>query len=619
TPPAGAAGSSVSFTLRITNGQADPLSVEITVPVSDIGLGAAAPPAARLGTAYSHQLEVPDGVTVGLAEGGALPQGLTLSPAGLLAGTPTELGRFPVPLALTRGGTTVTTGAIELHVVAGKGALTISQFRTLDPSDWFVQVVNTTDGPIDLAGWHVGLQPPGEHESIEVPLGTGSLDPGDTAVVTTPLSSLGSQLEVTGTNGGEVVLESGFRVVAPSGVVTDAAGVAGALPDLVEGDGVAYPTRLTKAHLRYAFVRTGFDVGAPEDSDDNASDFTFAKVVGVEDPPPPPPAQGAAEVAVGFDVAAPVFGQPVTASASVTVPGGSSAGTVQFGVDGVDLGAPVAVRGGIARSGPLGVRTVGAHTVTAEFRPAGSAAVVGRGTLIVGRAATTTQVGVGSNAFTATVMPVAPGAGQPTGPVTFLIDGVEVGSAPLEDGTATLEHAAPAGPSPTIAATYSGDDSFTGSSASTALRNPTITARISSAEPRSASGWFRTPVTVTFTCTPGDAPLAGPCPAPVTLRQEGAGQSITRTVVATDGGAATVAVSPINIDRTGPRVRVRGVRGATSGRPPRGVCAAQDALSGVASCTITRSIHPRRVVYVAVATDEAGNTATDRVVVRRRR
>ena len=164
-----------------------------------------------------------------------------------------------------------------------------------------------------------------------------------------------------------------------------------------------------------------------------------------------------------------------------------------------------------------------------------------------------------------------------------------------------------------------GDDSFTGSSASTALRNPTITARISSAEPRSASGWFRTPVTVTFTCTPGDAPLAGPCPAPVTLRQEGAGQSITRTVVATDGGAATVAVSPINIDRTGPRVRVRGVRGATSGRPPRGVCAAQDALSGVASCTITRSIHPRRVVYVAVATDEAGNTATDRVVVRRRR
>ncbi|WP_296601663.1 Ig-like domain-containing protein [Nocardioides sp.] len=624
TPPTSAAGSSVTFSLRVTNGQAAPLVEQITVPVSDIGLGAAAPPAARLGTAYSHRLEVPDGVTVSLAEGGALPQGLTLSPAGVLAGTPTELGRFPVPLALTRGGTTLTTGAIELHVVAGKGALTISQFRTLDPSDWFVQVVNTTEGPIDLAGWHVGLQPPGEEESIEVPLGTGSLDPGETAVVTTPLSSLGSQLGVSGTSAGQVALQSGFRVVAPSGVVTDAAGVVGALSDLVEGDGVSYPTRLTKAHLRYAFVRTGFADGALQDSEDNATDFTFAKVVGVEDPPadPPldPPAPGTTSVSVGLDVAAPVFGQPVTATASVTAPGQAAAGTVQFAVDGVDVGGPVTVSGGSAQSQTLGARPVGAHAVTAEYRPSGSGAtVVGRATFTVGRAATTTEVAVGPSAFTATVTAVAPGAGRPTGAVTFLLDGAEIGSAPLQDGVATLEHDVPTGASPTVAASYAGDGSFTGSSASTARRDPAISARISSAEPRSTSGWYRTAVTVSFTCTPAGAPLVGDCPAPVTLRREGAGQAITRTVTAADGGMATVVVSPINIDRTVPEVRVRSVRAASTGRPPRGVCAAQDVLSGVASCTITRSIRPRRVVYVAVATDEAGNTATDRVVVRRRR
>ena len=81
---------------------------------------------------------------------------------------------------------------------------------------------------------------------------------------------------------------------------------------------------------------------------------------------------------------------------------------------------------------------------------------------------------------------------------------------------------------------------------------------------------------------------------------------------------ATVVVSPIRIDRTGPTVRIRGVRGADGGKPPKGVCVATDALSGVASCTISHRVRKDRVVYVAVATDEAGNVAKRRTVVRSR-
>ena len=558
-----------------------------------------------------------DGVDVAVADGGALPQGLTLSSSGVLSGIPEEVGRFPVPLTLSRHGDRATTAVIELQVGVHPGALVISQFRTLAPGDWFVQVVNTTDVPIELTGWSVAAQQVGEEETSEVPLGTGPLEPGGTAVVTNPFSSLRSQLVVTGLSGGEVPIESGFAIVAPNGAVTDAAGVDGALSNLAEGTGLSYPSQLRKEHLRYAFVRSGFDVGEPVDTDDNATDFSFAPVVGVEFPPDDP---DPAAVRVDFDVAAPVFGQPVTATATVT---GVVASTdaVQFAVDGAAVGPPVILVDGSATSTVLDALPVGSHVVTATFRPSGSGAVlVGEGRLTVGRAATTTAVSVRANALSAKVTPVAPGAGDPTGTVTFLVDGVEVGTALIESGVATLARAAAGGATRTIGAAYAGDDSFTGSSGSTARQDPKITARVSSTKPRRKTGWYRTPVTVTFSCTPAGAPLTEPCPAPVTLRREGAGRVVTRTVVATDGGVATVVVSPINIDRTGPKVRIRGIRGpGARGWPPRGTCVATDALSGVASCTLSRRIRPKRVVYVVVAADRAGNTSTRRVVLMRER
>jgi hypothetical protein len=228
---------------------------------------------------------------------------------------------------------------------------------------------------------------------------------------------------------------------------------------------------------------------------------------------------------------------------------------------------------------------------------------------------------VAPDALTATVEPVGPATGTPTGQVTFAVGGDPVGTATLVDGVATLAHALPAGSSRSVSAAYAGDARFSAASASTARNDPTITATVTSAQPRSRFGWYRTPVTVSFRCTTQGAPLIAACPAPVRLAGEGAGQSVTRTILATDGGAATVTVGGIHIDRTRPVVAIAGVRdGATyGGAAPRATCVSRDRLSGIASCRITRDRVGDRLVLRATATDRAGNRATtvERVTVLR--
>jgi hypothetical protein len=243
------------------------------------------------------------------------------------------------------------------------------------------------------------------------------------------------------------------------------------------------------------------------------------------------------------------------------------------------------------------------------------------GLVTVSRAATRARVTLTPGSATALVAPVAPGAGTPTGDVAFTVDGVPAGTASLgAGGTATLPLPLAAGPV-TVAASYGGDQSFSGSAASTAKADPTLVAQ-RSVEPN-AAGWFRSPVSLAFACTEGSAPLAEPCPEAVQLG-EGAGQSVSRSILASDGGVASVAVSGIDVDLTPPSVRVTGVRdGARLLAPltaPLG-CQAADALSGLTgACTVTTwSTTPATAPhfratweYVATATDRAGNEATVR-------
>ncbi|HVW81711.1 MAG TPA: hypothetical protein VHB69_12315 [Mycobacteriales bacterium] len=118
------------------------------------------------------------------------------------------------------------------------------------------------------------------------------------------------------------------------------------------------------------------------------------------------------------------------------------------------------------------------------------------------------------------------------------------------------------------------------------------------------NGWYRGQVNITFTCTPGSAPLASDCPAMASLTAVGANQSLTETIEDTDGGTASITVTE-NIDLGAPTI--------TKVRPRAGKCAASDPVSGMGSCVVKRTrVHGRhgtRVEWTAIATDRAGNVA----------
>jgi hypothetical protein len=143
-----------------------------------------------------------------------------------------------------------------------------------------------------------------------------------------------------------------------------------------------------------------------------------------------------------------------------------------FTIDGQTL-APIPLVNGQAEivTSSLGV---GSHTVSVAY--SGDArynASTSPNTIVnIARAATTTTVAASgtpsvfgqSVTFTATVAAAAPGAGLPTGIVNFFSNGAPIGSAPLDNGVATLAVGnLPVGAN-LITAAYGSDGNFNGSS-----------------------------------------------------------------------------------------------------------------------------------------------------------
>ncbi|NHA00316.1 hypothetical protein G5V59_09915 [Nocardioides sp. W3-2-3] len=152
-----------------------------------------------------------------------------------------------------------------------------------------------------------------------------------------------------------------------------------------------------------------------------------------------------------------MHGRAVAFTAQVERVNGTStpSGNVQFTVDGADLGAPVAVSGGVATSVATDDLSTGTHTIGARF--AGDANLLTSTAttkeLVVGKAPTSTVLtSTGSPTvtgqavtFTATVGVVSPGVGQPAGGVQFNIDGEPYGTAvPLAGDTAEPDREQPA-------------------------------------------------------------------------------------------------------------------------------------------------------------------------------
>jgi hypothetical protein len=176
-------------------------------------------------------------------------------------------------------------------------------------------------------------------------------------------------------------------------------------------------------------------------------------------------------VTVTPSVTGPVSGQGVTFTATVTA-GGQPAvgGTVQWSVNGAATGSPVPVAAdGTATLGPVTL-PVGSNTITADYSGSDQdTSATGTTTIAVGKAATRTALTVTRKQMTATVTPVAPGAGIPTGTVTFAVDGVKIATVKMNaQGVAILK--IPSTGTGQVSATYSGDTNFTASSVSIIVR-----------------------------------------------------------------------------------------------------------------------------------------------------
>ncbi|WP_181764591.1 Ig-like domain-containing protein [Streptomyces albidus (ex Kaewkla and Franco 2022)] len=326
--------------------------------------------------------------------------------------------------------------------------------------------------------------------------------------------------------GQEVVFTASVGAVAPgagvpSGSVTFADTAGGVVTVPLDGSGVAN------------FVSAGLNAGTYSVVATYSGDADFAASSGA-DPHTVDPA--ATTITVNSSPEPTVFGEPAvfTATVAPVAPGaGTPSGTVTFTIDGTTT-----LTGALNSSGTATVSTAsltpGLHTVTASYSAAGDpnfTSSTGGDTHTVNPAGTTTTVISNPDptvfgqpvTFTAHVAPVAPGAGTPTGTVTFALSGGGgTRSVPVaQDGTAQATFdSLPAG-SYSVTATYSGDGVFVGSSGTdshTVDRAATATVVSGTPDP-SAVGQSVTISATVFALAPG----AGTPSGTVTFVISGAG------------------------------------------------------------------------------------------------
>ncbi|HEY1653454.1 MAG TPA: Ig-like domain-containing protein [Acidimicrobiales bacterium] len=216
----------------------------------------------------------------------------------------------------------------------------------------------------------------------------------------------------------------------------------------------------------------------------------------------------------------PAYGQSDTFTASVnstafgTNPNGTPTGNVQFQVGGVNYGSAVGLTAGAASITDPEIGNAAAYTIKAVYSGdtnySGNSASIG---VTVSAALTSTTLAANpastlfgqSVDFTATVATQPPGAGTPTGTVTFQINGSPFGN-PVGlngSGQATSQSISTLGANGyTITAIFNGSTDFAGSS--TSVSYTVGKAASSTSEATSASPFAVYGQGITFTATVGD-------------------------------------------------------------------------------------------------------------------
>lgn len=253
----------------------------------------------------------------------------------------------------------------------------------------------------------------------------------------------------------------------------------------------------------------------------------------------------ASSVVVSSSDSTTAFGEGVTFTAVVRGAMGEATGTVEFFSGATSLGAPVTLSGGEA-SIFVSSLAVGLHGVVARY--SGDSTYVDSEsaafTQTVSKAGTSTSLASSDDTstfgdsvdFTATVSVVAPGAGAPTGFVTFRDNGSFLATVALSGNTAILSTSSLSGGSHSITATYDGDASFSSSSDSV---GQTVAAAASTTSLTSTPASSTYGDSVTFTATVSSA--AG-TPTGTVLFKNGTTELGSRTL---SGGVATLSTSAL--------------------------------------------------------------------------
>jgi hypothetical protein len=309
-----------------------------------------------------------------------------------------------------------------------------------------------------------------------------------------------------------------------------------------------------------------------------------------------------------------VFGQGITFNATVAVlaPGsGTRTGNVAFTDSGTTIGTVAVGANGHAVLS-LTTLPVGIHTITATYL--GDANFISSAstpvTQTVSKASTSTTLASSANpafinqsiTFTATVTPVSPSSGTPSGTVTFLDGAATLGSASLNGANpdiATFTTSTLAVGTHTITATYGGDSNYNSSTSLTLIQ--TVNKFTATTTVTSSLNPALINQTITFTATVSGS--AGTPTGTVTFLDG----SSTLTTATLSGGSATFSTSTLSVGTHTIKVTYGG--DANYNTSTSAALSQTVSLIGT-STTLTSSLNPsvysQSVTFTAVVTSATG-------------
>lgn len=493
-PAAVVHGQPVSFTAQVArvNGTSEPTgTVQFTVDGADFG----APVTVSGGSATSGST---DSLSTGTHTVGARYSGDGNLLTSVASAKDLVVNKAPTSTLLTSTGSPTVTGeavtfTAEVGVLSpGAGDPAGGVQFNIDGQPYGTAV--PLDG--DSAALTVSNLSPGNHDVQATYNGNGDFASSTSAALTHGVNRADTTVALSSSNPDAVAGEP-LTFTAEVDVVAPGAGEpTGSVQFAADGEPIGAPVPLVNGTA--VSPATGLDAGEHVITANYEGDDKFA---GGSDSIDQEVAAAHTTTVVTSSPNPSVVGQPVTVTATVTPVSpatGTPQGAVQFEIDGTP-GAFASLEDGSAE---IQVSTLarGSHTIRARYLSADPNFVTSTSataTHTVNKAATRTVVTSSAPVsvfgqpvtFTAEVSVLAPGAGSPTGTITFTDGGTVLGTADVSSATGGVgsvtvddltvgQHA--------VVATYDGDDSFNGSNGSVAQkvqRAQTSTLVTSSANP----------------------------------------------------------------------------------------------------------------------------------------